>query len=80
MEEKIEFPRLNRIAFVLEKQGRSQRWLAKQIGISHIAMNNICTQRSQPSLGRLFDISQILGVSISEIINVDYKPPIKSKE
>ena len=73
MEEKTEYPRLNRISLVLGKQGRSQRWLAKQIGISYIAMNNICTQRSQPSLSRLFEISQILGVSITEIINVDYK-------
>lgn len=73
MEEKTEFPRLNLIRSVLAKQGRSQRWLSDELGISHIAINNICTQKSQPSLARLFDIARILGVSITDIINVDYK-------
>ncbi|MEI7850116.1 MAG: helix-turn-helix transcriptional regulator [bacterium] len=74
MEQKPNFPKLNRIPEVLENQDFSQRRLAKQLGISSIAVNNLCTQRSQPSLARLFQIAEILGVSAVDLINVDYKP------
>jgi hypothetical protein len=36
------------------------------------AINAICKQRTQP-LERFFDIAEILGVSVTEIINVEYK-------
>ena len=73
MEPKNQLPKLNRITQVLAEKERSQRWLARKLGISPNAMNAICNQRAQP-LERFFDIAEILGVSITEIINVDYKP------
>ena len=66
-------PKYNRITEVLQQQGRSQRWLAKQLSISANAMNSLCTQKSQ-SLERLFSIAEILGVFVVDLINVDYKP------
>jgi len=41
------------------------------LGISPNAMNAICNQKTQP-LKRLFKIADILGVSITEIINTNY--------
>ncbi len=79
MEPKNQLPKLNRITDVLAEKERSQRWLARKLGISANAMNAICNQRAQP-LERFFDIAEILGVSITEIINVDYKPTREPKK
>ena len=73
MEEKLPLPKLNRVTEVLLEKERSQRWLARKLGISANAMNAICNQKAQP-LERLFKIAEVLGVSITEIINVDYRP------
>ena len=66
-------PKLNLVADVLKRQGRTQRWLADQLGISTNAMHNICSQQSQ-SLERLFEIAAILDVPVTDLINQDYKP------
>ena len=77
MEQNQQLPKLNRVNEVLLEKERSQRWLARKLLISPNAMNAICRQKAQP-LERFFDIAEILGVSIVDIINVDYKPPKKS--
>lgn len=68
--------KLNRIAEVLEKQGRSQLWLSERLGISKTAVNNLCKQRSQPTLQRIRDISRVLGVSMCDLIQEE-EPPKK---
>ena len=73
MEENQPLPKLNRVTKVLIEKERSQRWLARKLGISPNAMNAICNQKTQP-LKRLFKIADILGVSITEIINTNYGP------
>lgn len=78
MEQNQQLPKLNRITEVLIEKERSQRWLARKLGISANAMNAICNQKAQP-LERFFDIAEILGVSVVELINVDYKPNRESK-
>jgi len=59
----------NRISEVLAQQGRSQKWLAQQLGISNNAMNSLCTQKSQPTLQRLMEIAQILSVDPCELLD-----------
>jgi DNA-binding XRE family transcriptional regulator len=58
---------------------RSQRWLARKLGISANAMNAICQQKAQP-LERFFEIAEILGVPVTALINLDYEPRKKPKE
>lgn len=70
-------PKYNRIVDVLNEQGRSQKWLAQKLGISANALNNLCLQRSQPSLARLFEIAGLLDVSPCDLISKDYKPKNK---
>jgi transcriptional regulator with XRE-family HTH domain len=77
MKSKVEPPKLNLIAAILEKRERSQRFLARKLGISANTVNSYCVQRSQPPLDRLFQIAEILDVPITELINVDYKPKPK---
>ena len=59
---------MNRIKEVLEEQGRSQKWLATQIGKSYNMVNAYVQNRQQPRLETLGDIAQILGVDIKELI------------
>lgn len=73
MKSKEKLPKLNRVAEVLKQKKVTQRDLAQQLGISDNAMCSICKQRAQP-LERLFEIADVLGVSITELINMDYKP------
>lgn len=67
-----DYPKLNRIADLLKQDGRSQKWLADKLGITTNAMNNWCTQKSQPSLERLFEVAAILGYGVCDLINTDY--------
>jgi transcriptional regulator with XRE-family HTH domain len=57
-----EIAKYNRIAETLSDEGRTQKWLAKKLGISANTMSNWCTQRAQPSLSRLFQIADLLSV------------------
>lgn len=60
--------RINRIKEVLVIQGKSQRWLAEEMGISTTAMTNICTNKSQPHLKDLKRMAAILEVDIRELL------------
>lgn len=74
MKPKPELPKRNRISDLLAEKERSQRWLSRKLGISANTVNSYCAQRLQPTLDRLFQIAEILGVSVVDLINVDYKP------
>lgn len=60
---------MNRIKEVLEEQGRSQKWLAAQIGKSYNMVNAYVQNRQQPRLEVLFEIAKILDVNPKELIN-----------
>lgn len=60
---------MNRIKEVLEEQGRSQKWLAAQIGKSYNMVNAYVQNRQQPRLEVLFEIAKILDVDPKELIN-----------
>lgn len=59
---------MNRIKKVLKEQGRSQTWLAEQIGKSYVIVTNYCNNNSQPSIQVLTEISQVLDVDVRELL------------
>ena len=59
---------LNRIKEVLNQQGRTQTWLAEQIGKSYVVVTNYCNNNTQPSLAVLWDIAEVLNVDVRELI------------
>ena len=61
---------MNRIKEVLEKKGVKQTWLAEKLGKSFSIVNAYVCNRRQPSLETLFQIAEILGVDVKEIINI----------
>ena len=64
---------MNRIKEVLEKQGRSQKWLATQIGKSYNMVNAYLQNRQQPRLEILFEIAKVLDVDPKELIQSDHE-------
>ena len=59
---------MNRIKKVLKEQGRTQTWLAEQIGKSYVIVTNYCNNNSQPSIQVLTDISKVLDVDVRELL------------
>ena len=64
--------KLNRIKAVLVEKDVSQTDLAKELGKSFSTVNAYCCNRQQPSLELLHKISEVLSVSIRELL-VDNK-------
>ncbi|ALJ25359.1 MULTISPECIES: helix-turn-helix transcriptional regulator [Bacteroidales] len=59
---------MNRIKEVLEEKGIKQTWLAEKLGKSFSIVNAYVRNRRQPSLETLFQIAEILGVEVKELI------------
>jgi putative transcriptional regulator len=59
---------MNRIKKVLEQKGIKQVWLADQLGKSYNIVNGYVQNRSQPSIEVLFQIAEILGVDVKELL------------
>ena len=62
---------LNQLKVVLTKKKRTSKWLAEQLGVNATTVSKWCTNTSQPDLQTLNRISELLNVSVSEIINFD---------
>ena len=62
---------LNQLKVVLTKKKRTSKWLAEQLGRNATTVSKWCTNTSQPDLQTLKRISELLNVSVSEIINFD---------
>lgn len=62
--------KLNRIKVILVEQGRTNKWLAKQIGRDPATISKWCTNNSQPPLEDFIAISQCLGVKMEELVRM----------
>lgn len=60
--------RLNRIKVVLAEQGRTNKWLAQQIGKDPATISKWCTNTAQPPLEAFVAISKCLGVTMEKLI------------
>jgi transcriptional regulator with XRE-family HTH domain len=59
---------MNRIKEVLEEKGIKQKWLAEQLGKSYNMVNGYVQNRQQPRLEILYEIAEILKVSVKELL------------
>ena len=62
---------LNRIKAVIKSQGRTELWVAQQLGISKTSLSNYCSFIREPSLELLFRIAIVLQVPVCDLINQD---------
>lgn len=59
---------MNRIKEVLEEKGIKQTWLAEQLCKSYNMVNGYVQNRQQPRIEVLYEIAEILGVSVKELL------------
>jgi len=62
---------LNRIKVVLAEKGKSNKWLAEQLGKGQATISKWCTNTAQPSLENLIEIAKCLDVDINELIRME---------
>jgi transcriptional regulator with XRE-family HTH domain len=60
---------MNRIKKILKAQGRTQAWLAEQIGRSYVVTTNYCNNKSQPNLLIFRKIAKALDVDIRDLLS-----------
>lgn len=71
---------MNRIKEVLQEKGIKQTWLAEKLGKSFNMVNDYCNNRRQPTLEILFEISEVLNVSPSDLLRLNDKEIHKKKD
>ena len=59
---------MNRIKEVLEEKGIKQTWLADKLGKSYNMVNGYVQNRQQPRLEILYEIAEILEVSVKVLL------------
>lgn len=60
---------INRIKIVLVENGKSNKWLAKQMKMSPNTVSRWCTNDMQPSLKVLVEIAKMLDVNVRELLH-----------
>ncbi len=60
--------RLNKIKVVLAEQGRTNKWLAEQIGRNPATVSKWCTNTAQPPLDAFVAIAKCLNVKMEDLI------------
>ena len=71
---------INRIKIVLFEKKRTGAWLAEQLGVNPSTVSKWCTNSSQPDLGSLLKIADLLEVDIKELLVREYKQYLFEKE
>ena len=59
---------LNRLKAVLADSGKTNKWLAEQLGKDPVAISKWCTNTTQPDLQTLAKISELLKINIRELL------------
>ncbi|MDR4930115.1 helix-turn-helix transcriptional regulator [Segatella bryantii] len=72
--------KLNRIKTALVDQGKTNKWLAEQLGKDPATISKWCTNASQPSLEMMMVIAKVLNVEMNDLVRLDEAPDPKSKD
>ena len=73
--------KLNRIKTVLVDKGKSNKWLAEQLGKDPATISKWCTNTSQPSLEMMMTIAKLLQVELNDLVRLDEMPePVIKKK
>lgn len=59
---------LNRIKAVLTDAGKTNKWLAEQLGKDPVTVSEWCTNTTQPNIHTLARISDLLGIDIRQLL------------
>ena len=60
--------KINRIKVMLAEKGRTNKWLAVQVGKDPATISKWCTNTMQPNLETLVQIAKILDVDTKDLL------------
>ena len=66
--------KLNRIKTALVDNGKTNKWLAEQLGKDPATVSKWCTIACQPSLEMLITISKLLRVDLNDLVRIEAVP------
>ena len=69
--------KLNRIKTALVDNGKTNKWLAEQLGKDPATVSKWCTNACQPSLETLRQIAKLLNVQVDDLLRFDELPEIE---
>lgn len=58
----------NRIKAVLADKGKTNLWLAEELGMNKTTVSKWCTNDIQPTMETLFKIADVLEVNVCELL------------
>ena len=58
---------MNKIKEVLESQGRTQKWVSENLGVSRNTVS-LWVKGKDPSVKKLYQIAELLDVEVSELL------------
>ena len=63
--------KINRIKVMLAEKGKTNKWLAAQLGKDPATVSKLCTNASQPSLETLLMIAKLLNVEVNDLVRLE---------
>ena len=72
--------KINRIKVMLVDKGKTNRWLATQLGKDPATVSKWCTNASQPTLETMMLIAKMLEVGIEDLVRFEALPDVERKE
>ena len=63
--------KINRIKVMLVDKGKTNRWLATQLGKDPATVSKWCTNASLPSLETLLMIAKLLNVEVNDLVRLE---------
>lgn len=68
--------KLNRIKTALVDKGKTNKWLAEQLGKDPATVSKWCTNAAQPTLETLMQIAKLLEVQTDDLLRFEELPDI----
>ena len=68
--------KINRIKTALVDKGKTNKWLAEQLGKDPATVSKWCTNAAQPSLETLMQIAKLLEVQADDLLRFEELPEI----
>lgn len=59
---------MNKIKLVLQEKGIKQKWLSEKLNKSYNMVNSYVANRRQPTIEVLYQIAELLNVSVKDLL------------
>lgn len=71
--------KINRIKVMLAEKGKTNKWLAMQLGKDPATVSKWCTNAAQPTLETMMLIAKMLEVGIEDLVRFEALPDVEKK-